>query len=294
MNEVRADLHTHTHHSDGQLAPMPLVQKARAQGLHALAVTDHDTVEGYEEAAAAGRACGVEVVPGVELSVTVGPREVHLLGYLFDPAHEALRQHLEGFHEARRQRARRMAERLTDLGRPLSFEAVQAQAEEGAALGRPHVAAALVAAGHVATQQRAFEDYIADGGPAFVAKPRFPAEEALAMLHDAGGLGVLAHPGQWTPDALVMQLIRAGLDGLEVVHPSHDATLTRYYGRLARDFNLLETGGSDYHGHRAYDDERFGAYTVPYARVEQMRQRAARRRTEARQSRSPTARNQNI
>lgn len=259
----RADLHMHSCCSDGQLTPAQLVRKAQEHGLHTIAVTDHDTVDGWAAAVAEGAACGVEVVPGTELSVTAGTREIHLLGYGFDPAHAGLRRRLEAMLDGRRERVRRMAERLTELGAPLSFEAVERQAPEARALGRPHVAAALVAAGHVETAQDAFDAYIGDGKAAFVAKPAFPVDEALALLHEAGGIGVLAHPGHWTSGALIRRLVRVGLDGLEVVHPSHDASLTRYYRRRARALGLIETGGSDYHGHRPQDEKNFGAYHVP-------------------------------
>lgn len=266
----RADLHTHTHCSDGHLAPAALVAKARQCGLKALAVTDHDCIDGLAEAQAAGARCGVDVVAGVELSVTVGDVEVHLLGYFFDPAHEGLRAHLEAFQEQRRARAARMVERLNALGMPLPFEAVQARAQ-GRALGRPHVAEAMVAGGYVETYQEAFERYLSDGGPAFAAKPLFPAREALALLHDAGGIGVLAHPGHWTSDATIMALLRAGLDGLETIHPAHDAALTHYYRQLARDFVLLETGGSDYHGPRPDEADTMGRYSIPYPWLERAR-----------------------
>lgn len=262
---LRADLHMHSCYSDGQLTPAQLVGKAQEHGLDAIALTDHDTVGGLAAAAEEGAARGVEVVSGVELSITVGAREIHLLGYSFDPGHAGLRRRLDAMLEGRRARAQRMAERLTALGLPLSFEAVEQQAAGARALGRPHVAAALVAAGHVETAQEAFDQYIGDGKDAFVAKPEFPAEEALAVLHAAGGIGVLAHPGHWTSGALLRRLLRAGLDGIEVVHPSHDASLTRYYRRTARAHGLLATGGSDYHGHRPHDEDHFGAYHVPLA-----------------------------
>lgn len=274
MDLRRADLHTHTFHSDGRLSPTELVRSARERGLQGLAITDHDTVDGVAEGMAAGRRWGVEVVSGVELSVTVGETEVHLLGYFFDLEHEALRRHLDAFREARLERARQMVEKLQALGLPLTFEAVLAQAD-GGAVGRPHVALALVAAGLVETYQDAFELYLRDHAPAFVAKPLFPAEDALAMLHDAGGIGVLAHPGHWTSDTVLMQLIRAGMDGLEVIHPSHDFMLTRYYRSVARDFGLIETGGSDYHGVRPADDDNFGRYSIPYPQFDRLRQRAA-------------------
>lgn len=266
----RADLHTHTRCSDGRLPPEALVALAHERGLLALAVTDHDTVEGVAPAQAEGTRLGVEVVAGVELSTTVGDEEVHLLGYFFDPAHPALREHLAAFQDARRDRAQAMVERLNALGVPLRWEAVAAQAQ-GPAIGRPHVAQALVEGGFVEDPATAFDQYLGDDGPACVSKPRFPARDALAMLHAAGGIGVLAHPGHWTSDATVMTLIRAGLDGLETLHPSHDAMLTRYYRRIARDFGLIETGGSDYHGFHPSDDARFGQAAVPHAWVERAR-----------------------
>lgn len=274
MDLRRADLHTHTRHSDGQLAPAELVRKARASGLQALAITDHDTVDGFEEGHAAGRRWGVEIVAGVELSVTVGQTEVHLLGYFFDPAYPALRAHLEAFRQARLRRAEQMVVRLNEIGIPLRAAAVLEQAA-GGAVGRPHVAQALVAGGYVGSYQEAFENYLRDQAPAFVSKPLFPAADALRMLHDAGGIGVLAHPGHWTSDQVLMQLVRDGLDGVEVVHPSHDYSLTQYYRNIARDFGLIETGGSDYHGVRPNGEETLGRYSIPYAQLERLRRRAA-------------------
>lgn len=265
-----ADLHTHTLCSDGGLTPEALVTQAHSHGLRALAITDHDTVAGLAAAHAAGDRLGVEIIAGVELSTTVDGEEVHLLGYFFDPTHPALREHLAAFQDARRARAEAMVERLNALGVSLRWEAVAAQVQ-GTAVGRPHVAQALAEGGFVDDPAAAFDQYLGDGGPACVSKPLFPAHEALAILHAAGGIGVLAHPGHWTSDATVMTLIRDGLDGLETVHPSHDATLTRYYRQIARDFGLIETGGSDYHGTHPSDDARFGQVTVPYAWVERAR-----------------------
>ena len=271
----RADLHAHTHCSDGHLSPAELVAKARQCGLKALAITDHDCIDGLAEGLVAGARHGIEVIAGVELSVTVAADEVHLLGYFFDPDHTGLCDHLEVFQQQRWVRAVRMVDRLNALGVSLSVEAVQAQAK-GRALGRPHVAEALLAGGYVSTAQEAFERYLHDGGPAFVAKSLFPAHEALALLHEAGGIGVLAHPGHWTSDATLMALIRVGMDGIETIHPSHDATLTRYYRQIARDFVLLETGGSDYHGPRPEEADSMGRYSIPYPWLERARLAAQR------------------
>lgn len=274
MDLRRADLHLHTTCSDGTLDPEALVRKALRHGLRAVAVTDHDAVDGVAAARATGAKLGVDVVAGVELSVTAThdgeSRELHLLGYFFDPAHAGLAEHLATFRRARTERAAGMVERLRALGVPVTMEAVLEAAGDGA-VGRPHVAAALVAGGHVASYGEAFSRYLADGAPAWVAKPLFPARDALRLLHDAGGIGVLAHPGHWTSDRLVRALAEDGMDGLEVVHPSHDANLTRYWREVADALGLLRTGGSDYHGHRPYDEGNLGRYSIPYPHVDRLR-----------------------
>jgi len=272
MDLRRADLHTHTNHSDGALTPTQLVRKARQQGLQALSITDHDCIDGLAEALTAGAKYNVEVVAGVELSVTVGTVEIHLLGYLFDPAHVDLQAYLHQFRQHRYHRAAGMVERLHDAGLPVSMDTVLAEAGDGV-LGRPHVARALVADGLLDSYEAAFDHYLRDGAPAWVPKPKFPSGEALALLHEAGGIGVLAHPGHWTTDRVVMALIRDGLDGLETIHPAHDTMLTNYYSQIARDFVLMETGGSDYHGFRERDEECFGAYSIPYPQLARIRHR---------------------
>lgn len=271
----RADLHTHTYYSDGHLSPRELVEKAAQHGLVAIAITDHDTIDGLAEGEQAGMECGVEVIPGVELSVTVREESVHLLGYFFDPAHVELREHFERFIAHRRERVYRIVERLSASGMALSFEAVQALAK-GRVLGRPHVAEAMVEAGHVATERDAFQQYLADGKPACVPSVSFPAAEALALLHEAGGIGVLAHPGHWTADQTVMTLIQCGLDGIETIHPGHDAMLTGYYRQLARDMGLLETGGSDFH--RPGPESAMGRTAISYAWLARARSVAETRR----------------
>ncbi|HET6567213.1 MAG TPA: PHP domain-containing protein [Rhodothermales bacterium] len=274
MREKRADLHLHTTCSDGELTPAQLVQKAARRGLQLIAVTDHDTVDGFEEATGTGARIGVTVISGVELSVHVDSREIHLLGYFFDPKHERLLQQLAQFREQRSDRARSIVERLNGVGIPLTFEAVLAQAR-GEALGRPHVAAALESAGHVADRQEAFQRFLGPAGAAYVPKPEFPARKALSLLHEAGGIGVLAHPGHWTPDAVVSTLVKEGLDGIETVHPSHQPWITAYYERLAERYGLVQTGGSDYHGSRPKDEENIGTFTISLSQVETIRARAA-------------------
>lgn len=276
MRTPYADLHMHTAYSDGQLPPRALVHKARQRGLKVIAVTDHDSIAAWPELRrASAEAGGPTVVPGVELSVSVDDREVHLLGYFFDPDHQALNDHLNAFAQARHDRAVQMTRQLQEAGVGLSFEAVLDEVAEDAVIGRPHVAMALVEAGHVADVDEAFDRYLRDGKVAYVAKPAFPAEEALRMLHDAGGIGVLAHPSHWTSSHTIRHLVDAGMDGIEVIHPSHDASLRAYYQRLARDYRLLTTGGSDFHGHRPHDDEHFGRLGISQPAWERLQQAVA-------------------
>lgn len=263
----------HTRCSDGRLTPAELVRRAREAGLQAIAVTDHDCVDGLEDAIAEGKRAGVDVIPGIELSVTVGLREAHLLGFYFDPTEPSLVEHLRRFRDIREERVHRMVERLGELGVPVTIEDVLAVAN-GAILGRPHVAAAVVRGNFAAAEQDVFDTYLKEGAPGYVGKPPFPAEEALAMLHRAGGIGVLAHPGHWTSDSAIKHLVRSGLDGLETIHPSHDYALRQYYRQRARDLGLVESGGSDYHGYREIDEENIGRYNIPYVQLEALERRA--------------------
>jgi predicted metal-dependent phosphoesterase TrpH len=240
------DLHSHTIFSDGLLSPEDLMARAGQKGLVALAITDHDSVEALPRARAATPP-GVELVPGIEISAALDGVDLHLLGYYVDAEHRGLLERLVRFQVERRDRARAIVQRLATLGYPLDAEAVLAAAGPGV-VGRPHVAAALVAAGHVADFDEAFKRFLGANGSAYVARPHFRPEEAIALIHGANGVAVLAHPGPMLTDAVVRRLVAAGLRGVEVWHPLHGAATTRRYRDLARDLDLVETGGSDYHG----------------------------------------------
>lgn len=255
---VYADLHTHTNCSDGTDAPAALVKRAAERGIQVLSVTDHDTVDGIGAAMQEARTQQLHVLTGTELSVTQGKEELHLLAYGFDPSDRDLQRHLETMQEARRERVWTIVERLRQRGIEAEDERLRSDIASTHAVGRPHVAAALVRTGHVETHQSAFEKYLGKDRPGFVAKPAFPASDALSMIHNAGGIGVLAHPGHWTSSTQVRRLVEAGLDGLEVIHPSHDSSLQGYYERVARGYDLIPTGGSDYHGRTDADEKHFG------------------------------------
>lgn len=268
---IYADLHTHTTCSDGVLAPAELVEKAADRGLVVVSVTDHDTVAGLSAAEERARDLGITFLDGVELSVTTESAEVHLLAYGLTPSHEGLRRHLDYMAEGRKNRARRIIDLLREEGIDVYDDELRAAISSRSAVGRPHVASALVRNGYVDTTREAFDRYLARGRPAFVEKPEAPAEQILDIVHDAGGVGVLAHPGHWTTSECVRQLIDAGLDGIEVAHPSHDRSLVQYYERLAEGYGVLQTGGSDYHGWSEDDEEHFGRVGMTRAQWERFR-----------------------
>ena len=239
------DLHTHTLHSDGVLPPEALVDLAASRGLSALAVTDHDTLGGLAAAAQRGREIGIEVVPGIELSVQAGEHDVHLLGY-FVTRGEVLRAALDEIQGERVQRANRMVERLAGLGMRLDAGDVARRAR-GGVVGRPHVAEALLEHGFVTSLDEAFDRFLAVGQPAFVPKRTVTLAEGARLLRAAGGVPVVAHPSVSGIDALVPELFAAGVLGLEVWHPTHDTDAVRRYSRWARRHGLVPSGGSDFH-----------------------------------------------
>lgn len=252
----RFDFHTHSDVSDGSLAPAEVVREAAAAGVVAFALTDHDTVDGIAAAQAEGRARGVEVIAGIELSVSEreGARALHVLGLFLDPEHAGLRARLAAAHEARARRGAAIVAKLRESGVAIELAAVQRIAGAGS-LGRPHVARALVDAGVCRDADEAFEKWLRRGRPAYVPNSAFSAREAIELVHAAGGVAVLAHPplssGVDAPGGLegfVESLIPLGLDGVEVWHPNHRPGSIKRLRKVARNYGLVETGGSDFHG----------------------------------------------
>ncbi|MBD3335722.1 MAG: PHP domain-containing protein [Candidatus Eisenbacteria bacterium] len=242
-----ADLHLHSYYSDGVLSPRSVLTACAEAGLAAAALTDHDTVEGLEEAELAARDLGLELVPGCELSLEYAGQDLHLLGYSLDRRDERLRVYLKAMEGRRRERIERIAERLQALGVPLAVDAILAQAGGAASVGRPHVARALVEAGFVESYHEAFVRYLADGAPAHVPKETASLAEAMAVLQEAGGCVVLAHPGLYELEAVLPPLERAGLAGLEVYHPAHNSMQVSAFEDLVAQKGWVATGGSDFH-----------------------------------------------
>lgn len=240
------DLHTHSTASDGARTPAEVVAAAHAAKLAAFALTDHDTIGGLADASVAGARLGLRVICGVELSAVEGDVETHILGLHLTELAE-LERRLSALREMRLTRARRIVERLHELGIALSLDAVLQHAA-GGAVGRPHVARAMIAAGFATDFREAFERYLGNGKPAFVPKDKLPLAEAFGLIHRAGGLGVLAHPGQLGTKERIAALAALGLDGIEILHPSHSWDDSQRLDALAGEFDLVRSGGSDWHG----------------------------------------------
>ncbi|WAZ23962.1 PHP domain-containing protein [Streptomyces cinnabarinus] len=251
---MRIDLHTHSTASDGTDSPAELVRNAAAAGLEVVALTDHDTTRGYAEAIAALPA-GLTLVTGAELSCRIDGISMHMLAYLFDPEEPALLAERELVRDDRVPRAQGMIAKLNALGVPVTWEQVSRIAGEGS-VGRPHVASALVELGVVPTVGDAFtQDWLADGGRAFVEKHETDPFEAIRLVKGAGGVTVFAHPaaakrGRTVPESAIAELAAAGLDGIEVDHMDHDPDTRARLRGLGADLGLLMTGSSDYHGSR--------------------------------------------
>jgi predicted metal-dependent phosphoesterase TrpH len=274
-----ADLHTHTNRSDGTFEPAELIRLAAERGLDAVGVTDHDTTDGLPEAASAGDEHGVEVVPGVEFSAEHLGTSVHVLCYWMDASHEGFQAELTRLRDDRFRRGELMVEKLQALGFDVSFDRVR-EIAKGGNIVRPHVAQAMVEAGIVASEEEAFERWIADGRPAHVPKHALDPVDAVALIRQAGGLCVLAHPGMWgdqtaVPDELIEAMAGAGMAGLEVDHTDHSPEQRERYRAMAADLGLVATGGSDCHGTR-YDPIRLGTSLCPPEGFAALRELAGR------------------
>jgi predicted metal-dependent phosphoesterase TrpH len=238
------DLHLHTNVSDGHLSPEDLVARVAAAGVTVMSVTDHDTVAGLDRAEAAAAARGLRFVPGIEITSVEDGRDVHVLGYFLDRRHRPLAEFLDAQRADRRRRVRAMIDRLAAMGVPLDLNDMLARQGEHA-IGRPAIADALMRAGHVATRQEAFDRYLAIGAAAFVARQGAPVADVVRVIHDAGGVASIAHPGLHRDPEL---LGRISADAIEVFHTDHDDATTAQLLEIATRRQLLITGGSDFHG----------------------------------------------
>ena len=265
------DLHLHTTASDGRLTPTELVTRAAGAGVRILAVTDHDTTDGIDEAAAEAARRNVVTIPGIEVTAVEHGRDVHMLGYFFDPFEENLVQFLVGQRLIRITRIADMAVRLAQLGLPVDVQPLldEARRHNHKSIGRPALARAMIAAGHVATTNEAFDKWLGQGRQAFVERVGPTPEQVIETVRRAGGITSLAHPGRTKIDERIASLREAGLDAIEAYHSDHDAAATHGYLALARELDLLVTGGSDFHGDPTHGLEP-GASTLPQLEWERL------------------------
>jgi len=265
MTQTYVDLHCHSTASDGTLPPADVVRLAAQRKLTGLALTDHDTVNGVAEAAATARELGIDFIPGIEISAEYAPGTMHILGYGVNPESTVLRDLTATLLGGRDDRNPKIIAKLQELGVAITMEEVETEAQVPVAtaddgepkkkpIGRPHIAAILLRKGYVSSIKQAFDKYLAPGGLAYFDKERLTPHTALQMIHDSGGVSVLAHPIQlrYSNDAqletVLKDLVDHGLSGIEVIHSDHDDGLVEQYQQLANRFRLVQTGGSDFHG----------------------------------------------
>jgi predicted metal-dependent phosphoesterase TrpH len=272
-----ADLHLHTHHSDGVRSPAEVIRLAAEKGFSAIAISDHDNLAAFAEAEPMARAAGILLIPGVELSITWEGLDVHLLGYAFDPADADLGSTLARCRDTRGRRGELMAERLRALGHAIDLERLR-EICGGGAVGRPHIARCLVEIGAVGSIEEAFRLYLSPGCPGWVEKERLELDDALRLVHAAGGIASIAHPSCY-PDAesLVRAMIPRGVDAIEVLHPDVPAEDAKRYAAIAAEQGIITTGGSDDHGFE--DRQTIGTVRVPLETIEPILERWRARAT---------------
>jgi predicted metal-dependent phosphoesterase TrpH len=260
--DSRIDLHTHSRASDGEFTASEVAARASAAGIGVWALCDHDTVAGLHEAGQAAERAGIRLVPGVELSVFLEKKEIHVLGHFIDPEHPSMRAFEDFLAEHRRGRMRQIVERLATL----NVRVTEANIEKfsgGKTLGRPHVARAIVEAGAAATVKEAFDRYLGEGKPAYVGRYRLEVEDAVKLIRGAGGTATVAHPGVSKLERHELVRLRAaGVDGLEVLHADHVPSLREKFLRFAEELDLVPTAGSDYHGVTVSPDRKLGDVTM--------------------------------
>ena len=272
MAKPYIDLHLHTRFSDGVSTPEQVAEEAERMELAAIALTDHDTIEGCSRLAKACASRGIEFIPGTELSTDIDGHEMHLLGYHIDTSNEELIRETTRYQQNRTDRVHGLIERLNSIGVPLTAEQVFTLANCKAP-GRPHVARALVEHGFCGSMDEAFARYLRKSAPGWVPKNNAPFEDAIQLIHNAGGLAVMAHPGLNKIDPMIPRMVDAGLDGLECWHSRHPKSTAKRYREMARRLGLLITGGSDCHGPQQGRHPLIGTVRVPSDVLDDMKNR---------------------
>ena len=282
MKQKSIDLHSHSTVSDGTMTPESVIGLAKTQNLSAIALTDHDCIDGLEAAMAEGKQQGIEVVPGLEISAKFDKGTMHILGFFIDPQAGSLRKQLNQLQEGRRQRNPRIVKKLQSLGLDITYDEV-VEASGGGQVGRPHFAKVLIQKGYVSSIEEAFEKFLKKGAPGYMEKFGFSPQKSIELIHQAGGVAVIAHPftlGLSTSEmeqGVMSDLKRAGLDGIEVYYSKNSPRDTLHYMRLCDNFELLPSGGSDFHGENKPGINLGvgrGDLSVPYQLLEDLRNKA--------------------
>jgi predicted metal-dependent phosphoesterase TrpH len=259
---MKIDLHVHSTYSDGLLDPHELLELAEQKSIDYLAITDHDTLDGYNRIFPDINDYSVKLIPGVEISSNYKGKDVHILAYNFDVNNSKFIDLLKTIQKGRQQRAKKILELLWEFGVIINYCDVEQLAGEKGLVGRPHIAQAMINGGYVRNKQEAFDKYIGDNGPAYYAKPAPSPKKIIKAVKSAGGLSVVAHPYIIGNDKIVFDLIKFGIQGIEVYYGKNNPDVTKYYESIACEFDLIRTGGSDFHG-GVYDEELFGSVDIP-------------------------------
>lgn len=273
-SNIKADLHTHTYYSDGYHTPEELIKHAKQSGLTHLAITDHDNVDAIDEAAKIAGAYGIEIIPGSEISAEHNGKETHILAYYIDHKNEELLDYLRNFRKERMKRAEKIIAKLNELDMAIKIEDVLVHVKGNGSVGRPHIAVAMIEGGFVNNYYDAFNKYIGDDKPAYVKKPNISTKDAIRLINRCGGLSFIAHPGKgMRHNNSLFEMIEFGIDGIEVVHPSHTDYDIEYFRDIASQYFLLESGGSDFHGGRINDVSILGRYFINELKLTAMKNR---------------------
>lgn len=272
---AKIDLHSHTKFSDGYFTPQELLEKVSEKNISVLAITDHDTVDAIPSAITLAKNFGITIVPGVELSSQDGERDLHILGYFVDIENEEFKKYLTLFKFERIKRAERIIKKLNTLGFPITIEDVLSLSETSV-VGRPHIADALVKLGIVKSFYEAFQKFLGNNSPAYEKKYYVSPANAIKIIHDAGGIAVIAHPGA-LPEETIGNLIKDDIDGFEIYHPAHSSEQMKYYEGITTNYFLYGTGGSDFHGGTRSDTNNIGRFYTPIGTFESMKRRSLER-----------------
>lgn len=258
---AKADLHIHTTASDGHSTPQQIINNAEKHNLEIISITDHDTIRGYRKAVEAAEDTDITLLPGVEITSDFNGRECHLLAYCFDPDHSVITQLLAQHYRSRLERGKWIVNELRNKGLDIDINEVKAEAN-GSNIGRPHIASVLIDKGYVASFKEAFIRYLSDQSLGSIYNEYYSHHKVIDSVKEAGGAVVVAHPGNLYSDDELEELVEAGVDGIEFIHPSHDYERQKQIEEFAENHNLLKTGGSDFHGGDKEYQKFFGVVTI--------------------------------